>query len=131
MTESFEADTDGSDEYYSEQATEPACPFCVRIEAHDYEQAYNAAVVRFEPLNPVVPGHMLFVPTWHVEHPSGEAVRLAMGYAETYAARQREPFNLITSSGAAASQTIPHIHAHYVPRREGDGLLLPWSEVQR
>lgn len=97
------------------------------IEADDVEQHYNAAVVRFEPLNPVTPGHMLFVPTWHVEHPSSEAVRLAMGYAEMYAARKRESFNLITSSGSAATQTVPHIHVHYVPRREGDGLMLPWS----
>lgn len=127
--DAFEADADAPQEYYSEQTSNPDCPFCARVDAHDYEQSYNAAVVRFEPLNPVTPGHMLFVPTWHVEHPSGEAVRLAMGYAEGYGGRKRESFNLITSSGAAATQTIPHIHCHYIPRREGDGLLLPWSSV--
>lgn len=104
-----------------------ACPFCARIDAYDYEQDYSAVVVRFEPLNPVTPGHMLFVPTDHAEHPDPNAVRVAMGYAEIYARFQGEDFNLITSSGSAATQTIPHIHVHYVPRREGDGLHLPWT----
>lgn len=126
--EEFFTGSDGTrDDYYSEQTSDPACPFCARVEGRDYEQSYNAVVVRFEPLNPVTAGHMLFVPSWHVEHPSAEAVRVAMGYASTYGGHRRAPFNLITSSGSAATQTIPHIHVHYVPRHEGDGLLLPWS----
>ncbi|MBF6326547.1 HIT domain-containing protein [Nocardia cyriacigeorgica] len=131
IRDAFDADTDPASEYYSKTVADPNCPFCQRIDANDYEQSFNAAVVRFEPLNPVTPGHMLFVPTWHVEHPSGEAVRLAMGYAETYASRRREAFNLITSSGAAATQTVPHLHVHYVPRRDGDGLHLPWTGQKR
>ncbi|WP_063023925.1 HIT family protein [Nocardia niwae] len=107
------------------------CPFCERIEDDDFEQEYAATVVRFEPLNPVTPGHMLFVPTWHAEHPSAEAVRAAMGYASTYASKQGIDFNLITSSGAAATQTIPHVHVHYVPRRLDDGLALPWTGQKR
>jgi diadenosine tetraphosphate (Ap4A) HIT family hydrolase len=35
--------------------------------------------------------------------------------------------NLITSDGAAATQTVKHLHVHIVPRRDGDGLTLPWS----
>jgi histidine triad (HIT) family protein len=37
-------------------------------------------------------------------------------------------FNLITSQGAAATQTVMHLHLHLVPRTDGDGLKLPWSE---
>ncbi|MQY27769.1 HIT family protein [Nocardia aurantia] len=103
------------------------CPFCARIATYDYDQVYNSVVVRLEPLNPVTPGHQLFVPVWHAEHPSGAAVRIAMGYAEYYGGRQGGDFNLITSSGTAATQTIRHIHVHYVPRRTGDGLPLPWT----
>jgi histidine triad (HIT) family protein len=107
------------------------CPFCVRIANDDYEQRYNGTVVRLEPLNPVTPGHRLFVPVWHAEHPSGPAVRIAMGYAEYYGGHQGGDFNLITSSGSAATQTILHIHVHYVPRRTGDGLRLPWTPYTR
>ncbi|WP_063832043.1 HIT family protein [Nocardia otitidiscaviarum] len=104
-----------------------ACPFCDRIERGEYEEQFSAWAVRFEPLNPVVPGHQLIVPDWHAEHPDHMAVRAAMNYAAVYAARQGGDFNLITSSGPAATQTIPHIHVHYVPRRKGDGLHLPWT----
>ena len=36
-------------------------------------------------------------------------------------------FNLITSAGSLATQTIGHLHVHIVPRRPGDGLHLPWT----
>lgn len=106
---------------------ELACVFCDRIDRHDFDQMYSYTVVRFEPLNPVTPGHMLFVPTWHALHPDAGAVRAAMGYAEAYAQKQGVDFNLITSSGPAATQTIPHVHVHYVPRGADDGLALPWT----
>lgn len=35
--------------------------------------------------------------------------------------------NLIINQGPAASQTVEHLHVHYVPRRPNDGLKLPWS----
>ncbi|WP_084501472.1 HIT family protein [Nocardia xishanensis] len=103
------------------------CVFCDRIAAEDYEYEYADTVVRFTPLNPVTPGHMLFLPAWHAEHPHAEAVRVSMSYAATYANSQGEDFNLITSSGPAATQSVAHIHCHYVPRRPGDGLHLPWT----
>jgi diadenosine tetraphosphate (Ap4A) HIT family hydrolase len=110
---------------------DPDCPFCRRIDADEFDYEYHASVVRFEPLNPVTPGHVLFVPIWHAEHPNPEAMRGAMSYAEQYGGEQGEDFNLITSSGPAATQTIPHIHVHYVPRRQGDGLTLPWTGQQK
>lgn len=39
--------------------------------------------------------------------------------------------NIITSRGSAATQTVYHLHLHVVPRREGDGLGLPWTDRQR
>ncbi|HEY3477867.1 MAG TPA: HIT domain-containing protein, partial [Streptomyces sp.] len=38
-----------------------------------------------------------------------------------------ESANIITSVGAAATQTVFHLHVHVVPRRVGDGLALPWT----
>lgn len=105
------------------------CPFCGLIEAGEYEQDHGP-VVRFEPLNPVTPGHMLFVPVDHIEHGGGGAatdVGTAMRFAQHYGVRRGEDFNLIVSSGPTATQTVPHVHVHYVPRRKGDGLGLPWA----
>lgn len=117
---------------FEREGVVPDCPFCKRIRNRDYEQSLSfMRVVRFEPLNPVTPGHMLFVPRQHFEHPAIGAVEVAMGDAEHYAAQQDEDFNLITSAGSAATQTVSHIHIHYVPRRDGDGLHLPWTGQER
>lgn len=105
------------------------CVFCLKLQTGDIDQWYSMIVARFEPLNPVTLGHMLFIPTWHAEHSDvrDEAVAFAMKYAAVYASEQGQDFNLITSSGPSATQTIPHVHVHYVPRTEMDGLQLPWT----
>lgn len=109
------------------------CPFCERIHKGEFdEHFFEGMVVSFEPLNPVTEGHRLFVPSEHVEHQersmlASYKVAQSMGAAEIWANRFDQDFNLITSAGRSATQTVPHIHIHYVPRREGDGLLLPWG----
>lgn len=99
-----------------------------RWEVLHERDGYNH-VVAFEPLNPVTPGHTLLVSCHHTGDAASEPTLTAMvfDYAARYAADRGVPFNLITSAGAAASQTVDHFHVHYVPRRPGDGLLLPWS----
>lgn len=108
------------------------CPFCALArnpEDADREVHVNTdmSVISFEPLNPVTPGHRLFVPKDHVLHPAPGPVADAMWVAEQWGDWHDEQFNLITSSGSDATQTVPHIHVHYVPRRDGDGLALPWT----
>lgn len=128
----------------------PTCPFCIRIEAKDYKYESGGLlhadgsggwddpnVVSFEPLNPVTPGHRLFLPTAHITRPWTMG---SCAYGDIWAAAARygsdlmlltpervSGFNLITSFGAAATQTVEHIHIHCVPRREDDDLHLPWT----
>lgn len=102
--------------------------FCGRIERGEYEGCDYGAVA-FAPLNPVTPGHMLFVPMVHVPDARRIAPLVAaMSLAASWARNIPEDFNLITSAGPAATQTVFHLHVHYVPRREGDGLKLPWTD---
>jgi len=109
------------------------CPFCYRISDIDYMgRDSEVDVVWFEPLDPVTPGHMLFVPMRHVEHWQDHAAREVGGAFEAASRFVNErtdysAFNLITSFGHASTQTVPHVHIHLVPRREGDGLMLPWG----
>ena len=105
------------------------CPFCIRINkgAATYVTPFVAS---FIPLNPVTEGHRLFVPRMHVEHPSPHGLGDVMAEAERHAGVRGEDYNLITSSGPAATMTIPHVHVHYVPRRPDDGLPLPWTPQQ-
>jgi histidine triad (HIT) family protein len=103
------------------------CVFCVRISRGEYDKEYPG--FSFEPLNPVVAGHRLFVPPQHVVDAAVEpevAGRVFAAAAE-YARRQGHDFNLITSRGEYATQSVGHLHVHYVPRFEGDGLTLPWT----
>lgn len=112
--------------------TAPLCPFCDLIAArrYDYKSVVGGVdVVDFEPLNPVVPGHRLFVPSTHVT----DAAKLphvtagVMQRAANFVKHLGIQANIITSVGPAATQTVFHLHAHVVPRTEGDGLLLPWT----
>lgn len=104
------------------------CAFC-RIVAGDEP----ATVVRkwglvwvIEPLNPVVEGHMLVLPTTHVRDATVQPAVTAM-VMHRAAEISRLPCNIITSCGAEATQTVLHLHVHVIPRRVGDGLRLPWS----
>ena len=103
------------------------CPFC------DYE---GPSEIRFErngvyfiePINPVVPGHILAIPRQHVEHALEDEDVTGRVFAEAaWYVGAHEQVNLITSVGEAATQTVRHLHVHIVPRAVGDGLLLPWS----
>lgn len=113
-----------------------ACPFCDRIKAGEYETwpgVTDPGVVWFEPLNPVTPGHLLFVPVRHVPdaladpYLSGVVMEDASRWALQHPGGGADGWNLTTSAGAAASQAVYHYHLHLVPRRAGDGLLLPWT----
>jgi histidine triad (HIT) family protein len=103
------------------------CVFCDRIAREEYGRC-SLLSVSFEPLNPVTPGHLLVIPRVHVANAiesvavTGETMRFAELLANGIG-----DCNLITSVGAAATQTIKHFHIHIVPRHEGDGLALPWT----
>lgn len=92
----------------------------------------GAHSVVFEPLGPVTPGHLLVVPKRHVDNAAedpnltADVMRAAAVLAGKFPAA-----NIITSIGAAATQTIFHLHIHVVPRRPGDGLILPWTNQHR
>ncbi|MGL5911211.1 MAG: HIT family protein [Phycicoccus sp.] len=84
------------------------------------------------PRDPVVPGHVLIIPRVHVADftaDSAVTARVARD-AANWAASWPGPWNLITSAGTEATQTVFHLHVHLIPRRGGDRLLLPWSAQQ-
>lgn len=110
------------------------CPFCAMLEGRTpWARGWRRLgpnVVAFEPLAPVVPGHLLVIPRLHVEGASTSPA--TTGHVCHYAAALADKlgmtaYNLIVNYGRAASQTINHLHVHIVPRSEGDGLRLPWT----
>jgi hypothetical protein len=119
------------------------CVFCQRIKAEDYDFAWLGGV-SFEPLNPVTPGHRLFVSrdhespldnpyAYHREAPEPRGVGGVLPLFDMWRKDQgiTGDYNLILNAGPTATQTIEHLHLHYIPRRADDGLTLPWTGQQR
>lgn len=110
------------------------CVFCDIIDGFPTATVAHRGVasIMFEPLDPVTPGHLLVAPYRHVadafEDP--DVTGATMRDAATWAANYYPNANLITSIGASATQSVRHLHIHIVPRREGDGLHLPWAGQQ-
>lgn len=90
----------------------------------------------FTPLNEATPGHLLVVPTRHIETfldlDPEEAAGLFATVQEVALRRfesldpKPDGMNLIVSAGEAATQTICHLHWHVVPRYYGDRLGDIW-----
>ena len=103
-----------------------SCPFCTlppeRIVAE------NEHALWIYDGFPVSPGHSLIIPKRHVgsffEVTNEE--RLAMlellDKAKATVALEHSPdaFNIGINDGAAAGQTVPHLHMHLIPRYTGD-----------
>ena len=118
-------------------AADPDCLFC-RIVAGDIpsERVHeDDRTVAFLDIAPATRGHLLVVPRAHaadvhdIEIDDLEACARA---AKELAGRLRdrleaEGINLLSSSGAAAWQTVRHFHMHVIPRYAGDPLVLPWT----
>jgi histidine triad (HIT) family protein len=116
-------------------AVNAPCVFCEIIAGHspaDMVYAWLDAVA-FRPRNPVTPGHVLVVPRVHVEDAALDPVITGVAFtrAAAYAQYPGRSYNLITSVGRNATQSVFHLHVHVVPRRAGDGLPLPWTPQQQ
>ena len=107
-----------------------ACTFC-SIVAGDLPAHIvldDDVVVAFLDVRPVFHGHVLVVPRAHVE----TLPDLPAGDLGAYAERlQRLSVAVRDGTGAqgtfvainnTVSQSVPHLHAHVVPRTKGDGL---------
>lgn len=108
-----------------------ACVFCEIVAGRAPADVLGTTpdVLIITPLGPVTPGHVLLIPKRHVADASEDLLLTAdvMAVAAVYARRLGRPFNLITSAGREATQSVFHLHVHYVPRAADDGLMVPWG----
>jgi diadenosine tetraphosphate (Ap4A) HIT family hydrolase len=91
------------------------------------------ALVCFMSNAPVNPGHTLIIPRQHVTslsqlHPDAGAALFKLALRIQAALRdsdlQCDAVNLFLADGEAASQIIPHVHLHVIPRFAGDSFKL-------
>lgn len=105
---------------------EKACPFCAPPPDQILIEGAQALVLWDS--YPVSPGHVLIIPRRHVASwfdstatEREEILRLA-DEARRILAEKHSPdgFNLGINDGAAAGQSVPHLHLHLIPRYRGD-----------
>ena len=104
----------------------PPCPFC-SLPADRFVLASEHSVVIRDGF-PVSPGHTLIISRRHVasyfEVTDAERADLMslLATARDDLERQFSPagYNIGINDGAAAGQTVPHVHMHLIPRYEGD-----------
>ncbi|BAX97068.1 protein hit [Mycobacteroides stephanolepidis] len=115
------------------------CQFCEIVDRSDPEvrEIYrDENVIAFFPTEPAVLGHTLVIPRRHVPDiwslRTDEAAQLSaavLRLAEAVrAAVSPQGLNVIQSNGAAATQTVSHLHIHLVPRNEGDAIGHIWPQ---
>lgn len=115
---------------------DPDCDFCAiaRGTSHAERVCEHETWLAFFPIAPATPGHTLIIPRdhtpdlWTASDGMGRelmsaAMRVGRAIQETLLP---EGLNLITSAGAAAEQTVHHLHLHVVPRWSHDGFGAIW-----
>jgi histidine triad (HIT) family protein len=113
------------------------CVFCRIVAGDSPSEAIfeDAASLAFMDINPANDGHCLVVPKAHfanvLEMPPnafGAVAAAAATVARAVDAVLRPAgLSLVQANGAAAGQTVFHLHIHVLPRCIGDDLLLNWD----
>jgi len=104
------------------------CLFC-RIASGELEAAIvyqDDSVVAFRDTNPRAPVHILIIPRKHIssvnetseedEATLGHVVRIAAGLASEEGVAE-SGYRLVTNCGAAAGQSVDHVHFHLLGGR--------------
>lgn len=105
------------------------CPFCQIPPERIIAQNEHAFVIR--DAFPVSPGHTLIIPKRHIasffETKQEEKIALLELLDEVGALlaapdvpNKPDGYNIGINDGAAAGQTVPHLHIHLIPRYQGD-----------
>ena len=113
------------------------CIFCriVAGTAACQEIYRDEATLAFMDINPANDGHCLVIPKAHFENvfdmpPSLFGILASTAAKVAHAVNailQPGGINLTQANGAAAGQSVLHVHIHVLPRRAGDNLLMNWG----
>ncbi|MBI3508426.1 MAG: HIT domain-containing protein [Chlamydiia bacterium] len=130
------------------------CPFCRPSAVLDrsvfYEGPHSLGLITYKP---AAEGHVLVIPKRHVmrfeELEDVELIDMKQTIQRIDQASQKlydsTSYLLFQKNGKAAGQSVPHVHFHYIPRKEGESLLalviristvalfkpMSWDEVER
>ena len=103
-----------------------SCPFCSLPRSRVIDENRHGLLIRDG--FPVSPGHSLVIPRRHIlslfDTSADELADLfsLLNRAKQVLASEFHPdgYNVGINDGAAAGQTVPHLHIHLIPRFFGD-----------
>ncbi len=112
------------------------CIFCkvAKGEAPSWTIYENESTYAYLDINPVSRYHTLVIPKKHyqdifdIEEADLQDLIATVKKVSTYYKEHLglEDIQIISNSGAAAQQTVFHLHFHIVPRHHGDNLDIVW-----
>lgn len=118
--------------------TDPTCVFCKIIAGQIpsckiYEDDHAFA---FLDIAPFEKGHVLVVPKFHTAYLTDlprDVLFQLMAAVQTVAAQLLtklpcDGFNLVQNNGTCATQAVPHVHFHIVPR--WNGRAINWTPIK-
>lgn len=102
------------------------CPFCTLPPTRVIDE--NATAIAIGDGYPVSAGHTLLIPKRHsgsffdLSTPERDDLLALLDRAKRVLDAELQPqgYNIGINDGAAAGQTVPHLHVHLIPRFEGD-----------
>lgn len=106
--------------------TSTTCPFCDL--PHSRIIGSNEHAIWIRDGYPISPGHSLIIPKRHLPsffeatEDERRSLLALLDAAKLAAVAEFNPdgFNIGINDGAAAGQTVPHLHIHLIPRYIGD-----------
>jgi len=118
------------------------CVFCAILAGRQpaskvYE---DDRVLAFLDIYPMRPGHTLVIPKFHVQYVQDLSPEVRAHLFETATAvsgvLRRSSLtpadvHFVINDGAHASQTVPHVHMHVLPRYKGDTVNLLGSVLRK
>ena len=117
------------------------CPFCaiVRGEGHAEVVFEDDATVAFLDKAPLMHGHVLLIPKvhvgtiWEADEATASALALASRRLALAVKTAMGSDGAFVAQNNVVSQSVPHLHVHVIPRRQGDGFFSPriiWRRVK-
>ena len=102
------------------------CAFCTLPSTRVIDE--NATTIAVRDGYPVSPGHTLVIPKRHIgsffdlSEQERDGLLALLDRAKLVLDQEFQPqgYNIGINDGAAAGQTVPHLHVHLIPRFEGD-----------
>ncbi len=110
------------------------CIFCAIAECEipSFKIYEDNDFIAYLDINPISKGHTLVIPKSHAQgllDCSEEKLRALLSVVKKVAAHLKaslpcDGFNILQNNGAAAGQTVNHIHFHIIPRYNETGVEL-------